>query len=184
MASKLVNLRTLNNDFARAYKYEFTMDTTENASVKALLPAGFETLLSSSCLACTLPSVGSQMIEVNVGVNQMKLPGKKEQGGTITPEFLLTGDFAIYKFFRSWAALATPDTFPGAEINGLSTKFTLFLPITVKAFDVTNAQKLGVKLWNCWCRMAPEIAFSDESNDIVRWSPEIVYEYSEQLKLA
>ena len=54
----------------------------------------------------------------------------------------------------------------------------LLATIQVRLKNVPNEDSLLVELMNCWTRMAPEHNFSDESNDVVRWAPEIVYEMS------
>jgi hypothetical protein len=187
MANKLTTLRSLNTDFARTYKYGMTIAAQDKAaSLKGLSNPSLgdvKTLLDNSLLTVAVPSSGTQMIETSVGMYTMKLPGKKEVGGVINPEFLLTGDYKLYKFFRSWNNLMSTDAAglggDGNNAEGVNPYSYLALAdIDILGYDVANATKLTIKLYNCWCRNAPEITFSDDTNDIIRWSPEIVYEFS------
>jgi hypothetical protein len=106
----------------------------------------------------------------------MKLHGRKEKGGSINPEFILSGDYSVYKWFREWANAASPDSMISSEVQALSSD--LLATINVVAKNIQNNTAIIVQLQNAWCRNAPEISFDDNSNDIVRWAPEIVYEFS------
>ena len=173
MGNKLQNLRALHSDFARSYKYEFVI--TKPPAV--LLPALQTDELKNSCLSCIIPSTGVQLIETEVGTHTLKLNGREEEGGAINPEFIISGSYSIYKYFRAWKNYATPDMI--SEVQSPSAD--LLATIQIRAKNIKNEGALTVELMHAWTRLAPEHTFSDESNDIVRWAPEIVYELSREI---
>jgi len=131
--------------------------------------------LSGTCVNCVLPSVGSQEITAEVGMHTLRLNGRHETGGTISPEFLLSGDYSVYKFFKAWAGLAASHDDDVNVVNSL-----LLASINVSSLDVSNNVTNKVNLENVWCRNCPEISYSDDSNDIIRFAPELVYEFAPQ----
>ena len=172
MSTKLQQLRSLHSDFARAYKY----DIKTYGPKEITLPDLQTNELGRSCLGIPIPSEGVQLIEVEIGLNTMRLHGRAERGGTITPEFILSGDFSIYKYFRAWKQAAVPDGLAEDEIQTPSGDLLANWEIIAK--NVQNKTSLSVRIGNIWCRNAPEIPLADDSNDIIRWSPELVYEYT------
>ena len=178
MGTKLSNLRTLNSNFARAYKYSFSITDLAALTSRLSLPTLKPEELETSCLNVVMPNEGTQMIEVEVGIHTMKLNGRKDKGGVINPEFILNGNYDIYKFFRAWQFAAAPDVLTEVQTpSGL-----LLATIHITARDVKNDKTTTIELQNAWCRNCNEINFSDDSNDIVRWSPEIVYEFSQVIQ--
>lgn len=172
MPTKLSNLRNTISNFARAYKYTFTVVIQNpNSALKALLTQEVQNMLTFSCVNVPVPSKGVQEITVEVGPNTMREPGRKEFGGTISPEFLMQGNYAIYKFFHAWKVLATSD-------NGTHENPSQFHgQVIIKTLDPKDQVSL-VKIYeNLWCRNLPEIQFSDDQNEIVRFQPELVYEF-------
>jgi hypothetical protein len=179
--TKLTKLRNnASNNFARAYKYKFEIKPVVTGTSLPQL-AGLplledpKNLIETSCLNATVPSSGSQMIEVEVGRHTLREPGREDTPGTITPEFLLSGDYLIYKFFRRWKERSSPSY--GGIQSAVTSDF--HATITITGYDANNAEQIRHILHNCWCRNAPEIPHADESNDIIRWSPEIAYEFIE-----
>jgi hypothetical protein len=173
-ANKLQSLRSLNSDFARAYKYEFII-TSPPAGIT--LPEGVVTKLATHCLNCVVPANGVQAIEVEVGSHTMRLNGRNDTPGVINPEFILEGDYSIYKYFREWENAANPDI--GSEVQAPSSD--LLATVHIRSKDIKNETQLTNEVVNLWCRNAPEINHADDSNDIVRWAPELVYEFSRVL---
>jgi len=169
MGNKLQTLRSLNADFARAYKYEFKIITAP----KVTLPDGVISKLSSHCINVTSDSSGSTLIEAEVGVNTLKLHGRNERGGVLNPEFLLDGDYSIYKFFREWKNQGTPDI--DSEVQAYSND--LLATVQIYSKDVANKTTMVEEYKNVWCRNCPEITRADDSNDVIRFSPELVYEF-------
>jgi hypothetical protein len=179
-ATKLQSIRGLSNDFARAYKFDITFEipTTSTALTALKTPYGdIGALMSTSCLTVVLPNSGVQAIDVEIGRHTMHLAGRNDTSGTINPEFLLGGDYKLYQFMREWKGAAGRSDSVYGEIQ---TSSYLFLAnITIRAKDVNNATQLATKLSNVWCRNCPDINYDDGSNDIIRWAPELVYEFSE-----
>jgi len=93
----------------------------------------------------------------------------------ITPAEI-TGDYLIYKFFRGWKEQVSPSYTTGNQSNLTS---DYLATITIIGYNAKNQETIRHILHNCWCRNAPEIPHADESNDIIRWSPEIAYEFIE-----
>jgi hypothetical protein len=186
MSNKLSQLRTLYGDFARSYKYvfEITPNTTSSGLVSLVTSSGVNAtpvtnnIISNACINCVMPNVGSQEISVEVGMHTMRLNGRHETGGTITPEFLLAGDYGLYRFIRNWAGLAASHSDDTQHANN-----DILSTITITAYNVTDVAKMKVQLQHAWCRNCPEITFSDDSNDIVRFSPEFVYEWAVELPI-
>jgi hypothetical protein len=186
---KLSQIRQLNGDFARNYKYEFELIVpTTSTSLSGIVnstavvaqggvtpTATISTLLTHSCLNCVVPSVGVQEISVEVGMHTMRLNGRHETSGTISPEFILSGDYRLYKFFRAWAGLAAYHNDDVQVIQSL-----IFGTLNITSKDVTNVTQLSTELQNVWCRNCPEMSYSDDSNDIIRFAPELVYEFAKQ----
>jgi hypothetical protein len=170
--NKLTQMRALNGEFARSYKYKFSL-TKVGTALSAIANAPTDAQFSTSCLNVVMPSVGVQEITVEVGIHTMRLNGRHETSGTISPEFLLTGDYAVYKFFRAWANLAA-----NHEEDTQTANSGILATITIEALNITDTTAVKVKLNNAWCRSCPEITFSDDSNDIVRFAPEIVYDFA------
>jgi hypothetical protein len=193
MANKLETIRSLTAyDFARAYKYSLIMDvppTSFNlsalvANIKVPLtvpgsgaPMDFNSLISGCCTAIMFPSVGSQEIPVDVGTVTMRLAGKHETSGTVSPEFIQPSNYTIYKFFKQWNRLALAD-----DSDGQTFQSSYLATLTIKQYDIQDTYQKGIKLYNVWCRNCPEIAFSDDSNDVVRFSPDLAYEFAELIK--
>ena len=146
MGTKLQQLRGLQSNFARAYKYDILI--TKNPAIS--LPTLRENELGSSCLGIPIPSEGVQLIEVEIGLNTMRLHGRAERGGTITPEFILTGDFSLYKYFRAWKRAAVPDGLEVGEIQ--APDGDLLADWEIRAKNVQNDTTLTIKVGNIWCR--------------------------------
>lgn len=177
MAIKLTNLRTLyQSSFARGYKYVFKFTSRPSAenNFGVTLQSGE---IEDSCLSVVLPNAGSQIIETEIGTHTLRLHGKKDTGGVINPEFILSGDYNVYKYFRAWQNAATPDSGDNAQTPSND----LLATIQIIGKNIENITTLNIELTNCWCRNCTEINFSDDANDIIRWSPEIVYEFSRDI---
>jgi hypothetical protein len=180
MANKLSQLRQLNGDFARAYKYNFSFFAQKNAtSLAAILGQYGSTngdigaLMSTACVSVVLPNVGSQEIPVEVGNHTLRLPGRKDTSGTISPEFILSGNYVLYKFLRAWNGLATSHS-DDTQVAS----YKLLADVLISSKDVEDTVQKKIKLVNLWCRNCPEINYSDETNDVIRFSPELAYEYA------
>jgi len=173
--TKLVQARTLNGDFARYYKYSFIFTPQSNADklkeIIELVDGNLADLLSTSCLQVQIPAGGSQEITVDVGLHTLRLPGRKDTPGSITPEFLISGNYALYKFFRRWANICTSYK---SDTQYASSR--VLADISIFGFDVEGTRTQNTKLLNVWCRNCPEISYNDSSNDVVKFSPELAYE--------
>lgn len=183
MTTKLTQLRELNGDFARSYKYLFTLKAQAKATLLTDLMSQYENVgaqnplddkLSMACVNCVLPNVGAQEITAEVGNHTLRLAGRKDTSGTISPEFILSGDYTLYKFLRKWAGLASSH-----NDDTQFASYKLLANITITAKNVEDESKKAVILKNVWCRNCPEINFSDDSNDIIRFTPEFAYEFAD-----
>jgi len=174
--TKLTKLRDLNGDFARSYKYLFRLEANDKATSLSDLMATYENLsekLTYACVNCILPNVGAQEITAEVGNHTLRVAGRKDTSGTMSPEFILSGDYILYKFLRSWAGLASSH-----EDDSQVASYKILANIVITAKDVEDNTAKRVKLTNVWCRNCPEVNFSDDSNDIVRFTPEFAYEFA------
>jgi len=169
--TKLTNLRNKVTDFARSYKYLFELSALNNAGALAsLLTDDIKNKLRFSCVTTPMPSKGSQEITVEVGTYTMREPGRKEFGGTITPEFIMNGDYGIYNFFEAWHRLCTGDDGKNSFASDIHAV------LTIKALNSKDSISMVKTYANVWCRLCPEVQFSDDANEIIRFQPELVYE--------
>jgi hypothetical protein len=171
MPTKLSNLRGVISNFARSYKYELTIVAGNPSSkLASLLSADVSSKIKLSCVNVTVATKGVQEITVEVGVNTMREPGRKEFSGTITPEFLLQSDYSLYKFFTAWNLLCTSDE------GQHETPTDYFAEVLIKTLSPKDEVTMVKTYKNVWCRVSPEIQLSDDQNEIVRHQPELVYE--------
>jgi hypothetical protein len=187
--SKLEQIRSVNGDFARAYKYKFEIVAQQNAGLLQELMTTytpqngtFADGISSSCLNCQIPNTGTSEITVEIGQHTGRFNGRHETSGSISPEFLVSGDYWIYDFFRSWGNLSS------SHVDDSQVRQSLFLAnIMITAYRLPEtlggSAVVGWKsqLRNAWCRNEPEVTLSDDSNEIVRFQPEIAYEFADQI---
>lgn len=173
--SKLTEIRTLYGDFARDYKFEFSIEIPDSSSTLKALASNYASLeekLTASCVSCTLPNSDAEKITLRVGLHMLRVPGKQETAGNITPKFIVSGDYSLYKFFRAWKDSAASDQ------NDVQVRHNLLLAnIIINQKDVENNITNKCKLINVWCDSCPSIDFSDDASAIVQFSPSLSYDF-------
>lgn len=178
MGNKLTQLRQLNGSFARSYKYNFTFTPQAGASALIALVSKYgntngdiSTLLSAACVNCVIPNTGNTEIVVEVGMHSMRLNGRNETSGTSSPEFIISGEYTLHKFLRAWKALASNDENDNQEAN-----YQILADISIQSMGLDGKEQEWTKLKNAWVRNCPEINYSDDSNDVIRFVPEFAYD--------
>ena len=185
MPSKLTQLRGVNGDFARAYKYSWAIKAQSNATQLTAIMSKYsaanglsiDQMLSAACVACELPEMGASEITTEIGMHTLRINGRSEKGGSATPEFVLSGDYTLYKFFKEWSRGAA-----SSENDVQYANSKLLANITITSFNVEDVIKETTNMLNVWCSKCPTVPYSDGSNDIIKITPTLVFELIQEPK--
>jgi len=178
MASKITSLKELvtTSGVARTYnwKINFPSFPAKLVSNLKLSNSGILNNLDLFCKEVPLPAKEVELIEVAIKYQTYQVNGKPTNFGTISPNFVIDGNWDIYKIFRGWADLSASNNEDKQE-----SEYSLKVDCYVIALDGNQNEVMTVKLKGVFCSSSPEVTVNSDSGIIDSYAPTLAFDNTE-----
>jgi hypothetical protein len=130
--------------------------------------------------SCAIPGRNFDMYTRRTGMKSVKIPYGLATDDTVKFTFLLTNDYYILKYFKSWMDLIVP---PSDNLDELRVNYKNVYSTDIQIQQMSEGDFIpaySVKLMNAFPTAIDTITLSNTSDDIVRCTVSVTYDNWEE----
>ena len=171
MASKLSQLKALvgSAGVARAYNWQINIPAVPEL-LKNVVPEIEASNIDILCKECPLPAKAVEVIPIALKMQKWNVNGLPTNEGTMTPTFLIDGNYYIYKLFRAWADLGASNK-EDKQLNEADLQVSCYIQALKGNGDIA----LSMKVEDMFVSECPEQSFTSDSTVMESFSPVLAF---------